>query len=322
MKSSLKSSPGTWSSGRRRPREQSVHRRSERRHALLFLAPAGLLLIGVFLLPTLVTFVISLEPQGVNPTPSEVLAPENLSQSGLQNYERSLSDSVWLNSLRTTVIFGAGMTVLGVLVSLALAVLINRVRRGRAVLLALVLIPWAVPPVVSGTTWGLVVHGDIGTLNGVLEATGLIDTYQVWLGEPISALTAVIVATTWRYVPLMTLLLLAGLQQLERESYEAASVDGANTWQQFTHITLPGLRPMLLTVGVLSLIWSTKVFDEIWVLTGGGPANGTTVMNLWAYRQAFEFLRFGYGAALAYQLALATGVLAVLYFLVARRADR
>lgn len=297
-------------------------RRSDRRQAMFFLAPASLLLVAIFLLPTVVTFFVSLEPRGINPVPGEVFAPETLSQISGRNYERSFSDPVWLGSLGTTVVFGAGMTTLSLAVSLALALLLNRVRYGRSVLLALVLVPWAVPPVVGGTTWGLVVHGDIGTLNGFLDLVGLIDTYQVWLGEPLSALAVVITATAWRYVPLMTLLLLAGLQQLDQEQYEAASLDGANSWQKFRYITLAGLRPMLVTVSILSVIWSTKIFDEIWVLTGGGPAYGTTVMNVWVYQQAFEFLRFGYGAALAYQLALGTALLALLYFFVARRSER
>jgi len=192
---------------------------------------------------------------------------------------------------------------------------------GRGLLLAVVLIPWAVPPVVSGTTWGLVIHADIGTLNGVLYSLGLIDSYQVWLGDPTGALNVVIVATAWRFIPLMTLLLLAGLQHLDRSTYEAASVDGANEFTKFLHITLPGMRPILLTVSLLAVIWSTKVFDEIWVLTGGGPAYGTTVMNVWVYQQAFEFLRFGYGSALAYLLAGGTAILAAAYFFITRKVD-
>jgi multiple sugar transport system permease protein len=305
-----------WRVGARTPRTLST---DERRHAFAFLAPALLFLLALFLLPIVVTLLLSFEPAELNPTPAEVFAPQNLEQISLDNYIRSFSDPVWVKSLGVTAIFGGGFVVLGVAVSLAFALLLNRILRGRAVLLALLLVPFAIPPIVSGTTWGLVVHAQVGTLNGALQQLGLIDRYVVWLGDGSLALATLISAVTWRWIPLMTLLLLAGLQGIARELYESAEVDGASAWQKFRFVTLPELRVVLVTVTILALIFSAKVFDEIWMLTKGGPSYETTVMNLWVYQQAFEFLRFGYGSALAYTLALATLVLVGLYYLASRR---
>jgi ABC-type sugar transport system permease subunit len=210
---------------------------------------------------------------------------------------------------------------LGLSFSMVAALVLNQPFKGRGFLRALILIPWAVPPIVNGTTWGLVYHADIGTMNGILRQIGLIDQDLLWLGDPRLALFAVITATVWRLIPLITLLLLAGLQTIPQEIYESAAVDGANAIQRFFYITLPNMQMVVLTTATLLTVFVTKAFDEIWALTEGGPSYGTTVMNLWTYRQSFDFLKFGYGSALAYSLTFITGIIVVANFLIRRRAE-
>jgi ABC-type sugar transport system permease subunit len=251
----------------------------------------------------------------------KVFEPENLRQLSLKNYVRAFRDPVWLKSMKNTGLYLLIVVILGMSFSMIVALVLNQVFKGRGFLRALILIPWAVPPIVNGTTWGLVYHADIGTMNGLLRTLGLIDHDLLWLGEPGLALFAVISATTWRLIPFMSLMLLAGLQTIPTEVYESAQVDGANSVQSFFHITLPNIRLVMLTVITLLTIWVTKVFAEIWALTKGGPSYGTMVMNLWTYRQSFEFLRFGYGSALAYIMVTLMLLLIVVNFLIRRRVE-
>jgi ABC-type sugar transport system permease subunit len=295
--------------------------RQERRLAYTFLFPALFLIALLYLVPTVVTFVVSFESSKADPNIVKVFSAENLSQISLNNYRRSFKDQVWLKAMGNTAWYAAAVVVLGVSSSMVLALVLNQPFKGRGFLRALILIPWAVPGIVSGTTWGLVYHADIGTMNGVLRQIGLIQEDLLWLGHPRLALFAVITASTWRQIPFTTLFILAGLQAIPREIYESAEVDGANAMQRFFYITLPSLKIVLLTVITLMIVGATRAFDVIWALTSGGPSYGTTVMNLWAYRQSFEFLRFGYGSALSYILMFISGVVVIANYLIRRRGE-
>jgi multiple sugar transport system permease protein len=286
--------------------------RRERRLGYTFIFPALFIISAMYLIPTLVTFVVSFEPAKMDPNIVQVFHPDNLRQISLDNYLRSFKDPVWLKAMGNTLWYVIVVVVLGMSFSMIAALVLNQSFKGRGFLRALILIPWAVPPIVNGTTWGLVYHADIGTMNGVLRALGVIDKDLLWLGEPNLALFTVITSTVWRLVPLMTLLILI---------HESAQVDGATALQRFFYITLPNIRMVLLTTTTLVVVWVTKSFDEIWALTKGGPSYATTVMNLWTYRQAFDFMRFGYGAALAYILMFLTGIVVVINFFARRRVE-
>ena len=295
--------------------------RQERRLAYAFIFPAIFLIALMYLVPTIVTFVVSFESSKADPNIIKVFSPENLSQVSLNNYRRSFKDPVWRKAMGNTAWYAAAVVVLGVSSSMVLALVLNQSFKGRGFLRALILIPWAVPGIVSGTTWGLVYHADIGTMNGVLRSIGLIDHDLLWLAEPRLALFAIISASVWRQIPFTTLFILAGLQAISREIYESAEVDGANAVQRFFYITLPSIRIVLLTVITLLIVGATRAFDAIWALTSGGPSYGTTVMNLWVYRQSFEFLRFGYGSALAYILMFTSAVVVIANYLIRRREE-
>lgn len=281
--------------------------------AVLFVAPVFAAILGLYLVPAVFTLLASLEPVRADIRFGVVFAPESLAQAGLQNYRLALRDPVWMRSIGTTAVFVLAVLAVSLSVSLGVALVLNKAFRGRGLVRALVLVPWAIAPVVNATMWSLVFHADVGTLNGLLHSLGLVDRYVIWLAQPLLAFGGIVTVVAWRFVPLMSLLVLAGLQSIPRELYESAEIDGANVWQRFRWVTLPGIRLILVTAAVIQMVWTTKVFDEIFVLTRGGPSYATMVMNLWIYRQAFEFLRFGYGSALAYFLTAFSVTIVLVY---------
>lgn len=286
-------------------------------YALIF--PSVFLLVALYFLPLITTLLVSFEPGESVVNVTDAFQRDNIGSLTLGHYLRAGTDPIWRKSIITTGIFVGIVIGVGLPAALAVALVLNEDFHGRTILRAMLLIPWAIPPVVNGTIWGLILHGDLGTLNGLLYEVGLIDRYVVWLGDPNLALITVSLAVAWRWLPFMTLLILAGLQGIPVELYDAAKVDGANAWQRFRSITLPSLWPVLITVGVIQTMWTTKVFAEFWTLTKGGPSYSTTTMYYWVYKQAFEFLRLGYGSALAYILAALTAALIVFYYVRVQR---
>lgn len=304
------------------PRARATLEAREERIAWALILPAIALWAGFYILPFIYTFIASFEPVSADIRFGTVFSPEILSQVGLQHYLRSLTDSVWLQSIRNTVVLISSVLVLCLSFSLGIALILNQGFLGRGIVRSFVLLPWAIAPIVNGMMWNLIFNADVGTANSLLHDLGLIDRYIIWLAQPNLAMMAIVLAVTWRFIPLTSLFILAGLQSIPRELYEIAQIDGAGPLQTFRHVTLPGIRSVFAATAVLLVMWVTKVFGEIWALTRGGPSYGTTVMNWWVYRQAFEFLRFGYGSALAYVLTLFTGVAITLnHFLELRREE-
>ncbi|WP_395447330.1 carbohydrate ABC transporter permease [Aminobacter sp. UC22_36] len=239
---------------------------------------------------------------------------------GLDNYARMLSGPNFQRTLVTTTWFavisvGAEM-VLGVLAAL----LLNQQFRGRALLRALMILPWALPTVVNATLWRLIYNPEYGALNAALTQIGLLDAYRSWLGEPNTALAALIVADCWKNFPLVALIALAALQAVPRDITAASMVDGAGPFARFRFVILPYLVGPLLVALVLRTIEAFKVFDIIWVMTRGGPANSTRTLSILVYQEAFSFQRAGSGASLALIVTLLVTVLAVAYAALVRKA--
>ena len=289
--------------------------RQEARLGYALISPGVLLLVALYLMPLVTTLLASFEPGGSVVNVTDAFRLDNVTSPTLEHFVRASNDPIWRKSIVTTMVFVGIVIGVGLPASLVIALVLNEDFRGRGILRAMLLIPWAIPPVVNGTIWGLILHGDLGTLNGLLLELGLIKKYVVWLADPRLALITVSLAVVWRWLPFMSLLILAGLQGIPPELYDAARVDGANAWNRFRFVTLPSLWPVLITVGVIQTMWTTKVFAEFWTLTKGGPSYSTTVMYYWVYKQAFEFLRLGYGSALAYILAALTAGLILFYYL-------
>jgi multiple sugar transport system permease protein len=241
---------------------------------------------------------------------------------GLDNYATILDSSefwsaLWI-TLQFTVLVVTAVAVLGVCVAL----LLNLPFRGRGVLRTLILLPWAIPPVVNGLMWQWIYDSKIGALNGLLVTLGIIPEYRGWLSDPTSALLALAFADVWNVLPLAVILLLAALQKIPAELYEAAHIDGAGPFQSFRYVTFPWIAQTLLVVLILQTLSAIRVFDVIYVLTAGGPGSATTTLTWKTYLTTFENLDFGLGNAYAYVVSLITFGFALVYFRVLyRRGD-
>jgi multiple sugar transport system permease protein len=223
---------------------------------------------------------------------------------GLQNFREVVTGYYFWRSLWSTAVF-AVMAVLAVtLYGLGTALLLNQAVAGSAVLKVVVLLPWAIPAVISGIIWRWIFDGDYGVLNGLLLATGAITRYVPWLSDTVTARLCMVVAHVWKQGPLAAVFLLAALQVIPSAIYDAAHIDGAGRWKAFRFVTLPYLRATLALVLIYETIVAIATFDLVYVMTGGGPADATAIIGWYAYTEIFRFLNLGHGAALAIILAV------------------
>ena len=241
---------------------------------------------------------------------------------GLENYTDILgSAEFWtalVITLEFTVLVVTAVAVLGIFVAL----LLNMEFPGRGLLRTLILLPWAIPPVVNGLMWQWIYDSKIGALNGVLFALGIIPEYRGWLSDPTSALLALAFSDVWNVLPLAVILLLAALQKIPSELYESARMDGAGPVQLFRFVTFPWLAQTLFVVLILQTLSAIRVFDVIYVLTAGGPGTATTTLTWKTYLTTFENLDFGQGNAYAWTVSLITFGFGLIYFRVLyRRGD-
>lgn len=281
----------------RRRAELSAAERSRRRFGRGLVAPSAILLGLLLLVPTALTVLYSLHdvpPNGEGFGPFVALA----------NYVTVFTSPVFWHSLQVTVIFSLGFVALSTVLGLAFAMLLDQPFLGRGVARALLVVPWATPWLVLGIIWKWFVDGSVGGLNGLLMRIGIIDEYQHFLADPTWALILTIVAASWRQSCFAGILFLAGLQTMPGELHEAASMDGANRLQRFGNITIPWLRPVLITVTVLNVIYAFLQFDVIYAMTQGGPGDSTQLLSILIYRQLFVQTDIGTGSALAMVLGL------------------
>jgi multiple sugar transport system permease protein len=240
---------------------------------------------------------------------------------GADNYVRVIGDPAFQHAVITSLIFTAGSLIFQFTIGFALALLFNRTFPGNGLLRALLLLGWMLPSVVSGSIYRWMFDGSMGIINYALQGLGLLESPRFWLNDPNSALMATIIANIWVGIPFNMILLLPGLQSIPDSLYEAASIDGANGPQSFRNITLPLMRPVMLSVLLLGIIYTFKAFDIIYVMTGGGPVNATTVLTIYVYQFAFSFFRFGDAAAAAVLLLLGLSVVAVGYLWLSQREE-
>jgi len=233
---------------------------------------------------------------------------------GVQNYIDILSEPEFWAALRVTALFTVIAVALIVILGLAVALLLNRPFPGCGFVRTVILIPWAIPPVVNGLMWQWIYDPKTGALNALLHGLGIIDQYQGWLAVPNYALGGLIVAHTWNEFALAAILFLGALQRVPAELYDAGRVDGCRSWQMFWHITLPWLAQALLIVLILETMLAVRAFDIIYVLTAGGPGTSTTTLTWATYLTTFESLDFGHGSAYAYIVTFITLGLSVVYF--------
>jgi multiple sugar transport system permease protein len=241
---------------------------------------------------------------------------------GLGNYTALLRTALFWQVLWQTTLFTVGSVVMHLVIGMGLALLLHtKINvRIRNFLRGLLIIPWLFAPTVAGMIWVLML-APFGVLNGLLTTLGLLDPNATinWLGSPQTSLLSVTAMNIWRAFPFFMVMLLAGLQAIPEDVYEAADIDGTTTRQKFWYITLPALRGIILTVVLLDSIWTFRAFDPVYVMTGGGPINSSQVLATVIYFDAFQKLQFGYASAEAVVMFLILFAFSVVYV---RRAVR
>jgi multiple sugar transport system permease protein len=238
---------------------------------------------------------------------------------GLANYLNALGNPLVQSALLVTTKFVVYSVSIEFIAGVLAGLLLDQEFRGRTFLRALMILPWALPTVVNATMWRLIYQPDFGALNAMLTQLGMIDSYRSWLGDPQSALWAVCLADAWKNFPLVALICLAALQSVPSELKAAATIDGAGFWKKFRAVYLPFLAGPLTVAVVLRAIEAFKVFDIIWVMTRGGPANSTKSLSIVVYQEAFSFQRAGSGASIALIVALISAVFTAIYVTAMRR---
>jgi len=257
--------------------------------------PAAMVMGAVVIYPILTTMWLSL-------TDAPLISLSPPSFAGLSNYADWLSNPEFWRSLWITLVYTFGVTVGSYAIGLITALLLNMEFPGRAILRGLVLLPWAIPEVAAVMTWNWMLDYQFGIVNSLLGS-------QIgWVTDSAVAPWTVTIVTIWKQFPLATVVLLAGLQAIPRELYEAANVDGASKLQQFIYVTLPGLKPVNSVLVMMLILYTFKRISIIYLLTGGGPARATEILPVTTYLEAFKYFRLG--------SASAVGILALLFTLV------
>lgn len=279
----------------------------KRQMGIWFTAPAIIVLLAVLAYPIVASFILSFQKVR--------FAGEGLTReyNGLENYIGLFTNRAFLDSLSRSIYFTIVEVVSVLVLAMIVALLLNHPSGRHSFFRVVLLIPWALSPVANAVLWKWIYNANYGILNYILLSLGIIDKNIVWLGRPWLALNSILVADVWKAIPFIALLLLAGLQNIPSHLYRAARLDGANLWQQFVHVTLPGLKTTIVISVVMQSIWALKVFDLIYVLTKGSPADSTILLNYLAWRETFSNLDIGNGAAIANVLFLMMFLLALGY---------
>lgn len=268
--------------------------------------PALLAILGIVFIPIIQSFGQSFFNQDLS-------RPQNDAFIWFQNYANLLKDTRYLNSLFITFRFAIVSVIFELILGISIAVILNQNFIGRGFVRGLMILPWAMPSVVNAAMWKWIYNADYGALNALLHQLGIIQQYQVWLRDPFWANVLIILANVWKETPFTVLMVLAALQTIPDDLYEASRVDGASGWQAFLRITLPLILPIVAMVSILQFIWGFQTFDLITIVTGGGPFSSTELVTLRVYATTFRSLRFGYGSAMAYLSALCILIPVMIY---------
>lgn len=280
--------------------------RRDARFGLLLVLPAILLLAFVVFYPLFEA--ISLSFQNVN------LMNINMTTSvGFANYHQLFHDPAFWQALRNTVFYVVTSVVVGLILGMAAALVLNEKLPFRGFWRGLALIPWVVPGVVVALLFLYIFNSQAGVLDYILIKLGVTHHFIQWWGSTHNALSAEIIANVWNQTPFYMLMILAGLQTVPQEQYEAATIDGASLIKRFWYVTIPNIRGILVTVTSLMVIWNFNSFDTIWATTQGGPINATTTLSILVYRTAFNALNVGYAAAIGVAWLVVLLVFSIVY---------
>ncbi|EWH21759.1 carbohydrate ABC transporter permease [Bacillus haynesii] len=259
-----------------------------------YLFPAVLFMLALIGYPLIYNMILSF--QNVSLTN---IASQDISFIGIDNYERLAQDKVFWASLKNTLLYTAGSVVFQFAIGFLLALFFSMKFRLAPFLRGLMMVSWLIPLTVTALLFKFMMASNEGVFNQLLLSWGMIDDPIPWLSDPNIAIWSVIIANIWVGIPFNMLLISAGLSSLPEDVYESASLDGANAFQKFIHLTLPLLRPVITVVMMLGFIYTFKVFDLVFVMTGGGPVHATEVLSTVSYRYSFDEFQFSMGAASA-----------------------
>jgi len=289
-------------------------RQRDARTAWLLVLPALVIILGVMLWPIIYTFILSFfnAPTGIHQARTFVW---------LGNYLAMLKDQEFWDTIKRTLYFTVVSVTLEMLAGLGIAQLINSHPWGWKFLRFALIVPWAVPTIVNGAMWRWIYSADFGALNGLLLQLGLIKHYIPWLTFPNLAMPLVILADAWHTTPFVALILQAALATLPEELDEAAAVDGANAFQRFWSIRLPLLRPAILVALIARTVDAFRVFDIVYIITSGGPANSTLTITFFTYLNSFPWGNQGIGAALSFLISIFTISMALIFIRVLYRPE-
>jgi multiple sugar transport system permease protein len=275
----------------------------------VFIIPALVIIAIIDFFPLIYTIVISF-------TNSNLLI-EKPNFIGIDNYSRIVKDKVFWESFINTWIWVFGTVFIPAILGLVNAILLNRPLKGRTFFRVLLFLPWVMPSIVTALMWKLLLHPQLGAIDRILMNLGVINSQIVWLSDPQYAMIGVTLGGTWKATAFFTLMLLAGLQAISLELYEAAEVEGASFIQSFVYITIPGLKPVIFVSMLMQTIWMINWMDLIWALTKGGPVHYTQVLTTYAYTMGFVALDFGYAATISVLICIIGALIAMslIYFI-------
>ena len=284
---------------------------SSRREAYFFASPALFLIVAFVIFPLLYSLYLAFQNYdlAIGP-PSEFI--------GFENFAEMLDDKrFWRSWLNTFIIIFPSIT-LQLLLGLGIALLLNRIPRGKAFITSLLIIPAMVSPASAAMVWRMLFGVKYGGINNALMQVGLMDVYFDWFANPARAIMSIVAVEVWHNTSFMMIVLLAGLQSIPQDLYEAGEVDGASTWQQFWHITLPLLKFTMIVALLIRMIDLTKIFGLIYLLTFGGPAGSTQTVAFTTYLSGFQDFRISYASALSYVIVVGVFILTLIFQKVSR----
>ena len=289
-------------------------KKEEERYAIGLISPSMIVVFGVIIVPIVTTLVYSFV--NINP-----LSSHRGEFAGFSFYIKALTSKAFWDDLGRTLYFTIASTAVETVFGLLIALLLNQSFPGIGLLHSIIIIPWAIPTVVNGSLWKLMLNGEYGVINALLERFHLISSYQSWLGNPKTAMLCIVIADSWKMTPLAVIFFLAALQAIDKTIYEAARVDGAGPLQSFFAITLPALRPTIMVIVVMRTVEKFKAFDIFYLMTRGGPANSTKTLMYDTYLQAFTNLNYSDAATYAYLIAMVVALMTLVYIRLMKRRD-
>lgn len=276
-------------------------------------APFGYLLVGPLVLWLVITIVVPLAYSVYLGFTDAGVIGTGANFIGIENYARLVGDPEFQAAFGRSLVWAIGGAVVQTVLAFAAALALNQAFRGRRFARTWIILSWIIPTVVIAILWRWMLNASYGVINFIIIALGITDAPIDFLGSPKWALPTVIAINAWRWFPFLALLILAGLQSIPQEYYEAARVDGANATQRFFNITMPQLQPVLYVVGLIGTLWAFNIFDVIWLLTQGGPSGSTQTLPVLIYDRAFNGFALGEASAISVLLCAFLLVFSLVY---------